>query len=392
MTEKDFRDQLQGLVDNTPAETHCAFLSAAAPRKEEKVMKRKMSVAIIFAVLVSAVALALAAAEIIQTLPGVREMIGVSGQDTDKMLQPISYTWETPYNTAEAREMLYDGQGAYIAVDVKQKERDDILLLPMGRKTSLKSIASELGIIDAEKGETVAEYAERKGKMVVFFAMMAQSMDQSFTAIVDDDDLVSMEPGSWTIIIRFPAVKQDEQINLRLYTTEYNNPLAQSKLSIYSSERPSPEPHSIAVRVPDFQDISMDRTEVKATMITEDDRLSKGLAVQEANLIKTPIATYLDLKIENLENAEYGLISAYVIPLGIPESDLYRLNRKHYVSPLSIEDGYRFGARVIELFPADHFACDEFKIDLSISPMTSTDESSNTVQMVNAGSVTVLFR
>ena len=57
-------------------------------------------------------------------LPGIREMLGLDVESgMEKKFEALDYNWETDFTTAHVREMLYDGQGAYIAIDVQKKDR-----------------------------------------------------------------------------------------------------------------------------------------------------------------------------------------------------------------------------------------------------------------------------
>ena len=66
MTEQELRTRLNDLTGEMPSETHRAFLSAASPGKEEVVMKKKISIGLIIAILVSLAAIAFAATELTQ--------------------------------------------------------------------------------------------------------------------------------------------------------------------------------------------------------------------------------------------------------------------------------------------------------------------------------------
>ena len=66
MTEQELRTRLNNLTGEIPAETHRAFLSAVSPGKEEVVMKKKISIGLIIAILVSLAAIAFAATELTQ--------------------------------------------------------------------------------------------------------------------------------------------------------------------------------------------------------------------------------------------------------------------------------------------------------------------------------------
>ena len=68
MTEQELRTRLNDLTDEIPAETHRAFLSAVSPGKEEIVMKKKISIGLIIAILVSLAAIAFAATEYVQKI------------------------------------------------------------------------------------------------------------------------------------------------------------------------------------------------------------------------------------------------------------------------------------------------------------------------------------
>ena len=66
MTEQELRTRLNKLAGEIPAETHRAFLSAVSPGKEVVVMKKKISISLIIAILVSLAAIAFAATELTQ--------------------------------------------------------------------------------------------------------------------------------------------------------------------------------------------------------------------------------------------------------------------------------------------------------------------------------------
>ena len=64
MTEQELRSRLENLAGEIPAETHRAFLSAASPGKEAKVMKKKISAGLVFALVLVLLAVAAIAAGI----------------------------------------------------------------------------------------------------------------------------------------------------------------------------------------------------------------------------------------------------------------------------------------------------------------------------------------
>ena len=64
MTEQELRSRLENLTGEIPAETHRAFLSAASPGKEAKVMKKKISAGLVFALVLVLLAVAAIAAGI----------------------------------------------------------------------------------------------------------------------------------------------------------------------------------------------------------------------------------------------------------------------------------------------------------------------------------------
>ena len=352
--------------------------------EEEKPVAKKISVSVVFACIIIAITIS-AAFAVGNLFPGIREMLGLDNKPgTEEMIESVDYRWEMEFNTATVREMLYDGQGAYIAVDVHKKDRDDILLIPAAdRKLTLRSSASELGKTDVMDGESIAEYAERKGLSVVYFSVMAQNLDKSFSAVTNQGDITSMGEDSWTMVIRFPAVDQDEQINVRLYTTVYDHPLAQLSLA----NRPLAEPHSITVNVPEFKNISQEKTVMNASSIVENVSLT-DLTIQSAKLIQTPIATYIDLQIGNEHQIEYASINANITPLDIEHRFI---DRWHFQCPQVFSEGYSSGARVIEIYSSEGFMCAEFQVDLTVSPLLSAEELTETVQYKNAGSVIITF-
>ena len=64
MKEQELRSRLENLTGEIPAETHRAFLSAASPGKEAKVMKKKISAGLVFALVLVLLAVAAIAAGI----------------------------------------------------------------------------------------------------------------------------------------------------------------------------------------------------------------------------------------------------------------------------------------------------------------------------------------
>ena len=67
MTEKELRDNLNNLTSQIPDETHRSFLMAVSSGKENVIMKKKLSVGLVFAILISLVTIAFAATELAQT-------------------------------------------------------------------------------------------------------------------------------------------------------------------------------------------------------------------------------------------------------------------------------------------------------------------------------------
>ena len=360
-----------------------------ASEKGDFKVKKISRATIVFAALILVVVTMSAALAVGNLLPGILEMLGLDAKNgIENRFEPLDYNWETDFTTAHVREMLYDGQGAYIAVDVQKKDREDILLIPSGdRKMTLSSSASALGRADAGKEESIAEYAERKGLSVVYFTVMAQNLDKSFTAVTNPEDRISVGQDAWTMVLRFPAVDQNEKINVRLYTTIYDSPLSQSSLP--AGERPIAEPHSITVNVPDFKNIGEQKTVMNVISFVENTPLA-GLTIQDAKLIRTPIATYLDLLIGNPDRTEYSRIAARIIPLGMPETEQHSIESRHFGSPVVFSEGYSSGAREIEVYPSEDFACTEFQAELIVSPMSEVDELRN-VQFTSAGSITLSF-
>lgn len=369
----DFRAALDRHLSHLKADPRLAQRIIANEEGEKTGMKKisvSLAAACIFIIIMMSAALAVG-----NLVPGIREMLGLDrSADTENMVQTVSYNWETDYNTATVREMLYDGQGVYIAVDVQKKPRDDILLIPSGnQKLSLRSSASNLGKQDVENGETIAEYADRKGMTAIYFTLKAENLDKSFSAFVNPGDIIATGEDQWTMILRFPAVDQDEQLKVWLYTNAHDK------------DRPIYENHSITVNVPDFQNISAEKIVMDAVSVIENSTL-KGLIIQEAKLIRTPIATYIDVWIGNTNQTEYSKILALITPLGISIPERY-----HFESPQLFYEGYSSGVRAIELFPNEGFMCSAFQVDLSVLPMQTAEEATGTYQLKNAGSVTITF-
>ncbi len=356
--------------------------------EEDKPVAKKVSVSIVFACILVATTVSFALA-VSQFLPGIREMLGLhSDSGIEKRFETMDYSWETDFTAAHVREMLYDGQGAYIAVDVQKKDREDILLIPGGdRKMTLSGPASALGREDAGQEESIAEYAQRKGLSVVYFTVMAQNPDKSFTAVANPGDRIPIGRDAWTMVLRFPAVDQNEKINVRLYTTVYDSPLSQASLP--AGERPIAEPHSITVHVPDFKNIAEQKTVMNAVSVVENAPLT-GLTIQDAKLVRTPVATYLDLLIGNKDRTEYASVAAVITPLGMPEGGQGSVESRHFGSPVVFSEGYSSGTREIEIYPSEDFTCTDFQVELKVSPVLGADELGD-VQFISAGSVTIAF-
>lgn len=386
ISASEFRESLDRHLSDLKADPWLAQRIMAD--EEEKPVKKRISVSIAFACALIVVTMS-AALAVGPLLPGIREMLGLDADSgMGKRFEALDYNWETEFTTAHVREMLYDGQGAYIAVDVQKKDREDMLLIPGGdRSMTLSSSASALGREDAAEEESIAAYAERKGLSVVYFTVMAQNLDKSFTAVANPGDRISVGQDAWTMVLRFPAVEQDEKLNIRLYTTVYDSPLSQASLP--AGERPIAEPHSITVQVPDFKNIAGQKTVMQAVSVVENTPLA-GLTLQDARLIRTPIATYLDLLIGNPDRTAYASIAAVITPLGLPEAEQHAIESRHFGSPAVFAEGYASGAREIEVYPSEAFTCTEFQAELIVSPMSAADELEE-VQYMSAGSVTMTF-
>ena len=65
MTEQELRERLNRMTGEIPAETHRAFLSAACPGKEARIVKRKISAGLVFALVLILVTVAAIAAGIV---------------------------------------------------------------------------------------------------------------------------------------------------------------------------------------------------------------------------------------------------------------------------------------------------------------------------------------
>ena len=68
MTEQELRERLNRMTGEIPAETHRAFLSAACPGKEARIVKRKISAGLVFALVLILVTVAAIAAGIVYDL------------------------------------------------------------------------------------------------------------------------------------------------------------------------------------------------------------------------------------------------------------------------------------------------------------------------------------
>lgn len=95
------------------------------------------------------------------------------------MIEAVSYSIDTEYATAKVREIMYDGHGIYVLMDVVPKNEFGVII-PSGKGIGLKDKAGSIGFIDCKPEETIAEYASRKNWPVVYFGCAVQNEECTF--------------------------------------------------------------------------------------------------------------------------------------------------------------------------------------------------------------------
>jgi len=147
MTEQELRDRLNSLVDVIPNETHRSFLMAVSPRKEEIVVKKKISVGLIFAILVSLVAIAFATTELTQKFISVNWQ----GETTTEPVDDIDTPDPLSDPMIKMRKILYTVPDDVAAV-VEWNGTPPRVSKGRSRKTaSLEEISYDTGIVLPDK-------------------------------------------------------------------------------------------------------------------------------------------------------------------------------------------------------------------------------------------------
>lgn len=131
MTEQELRGRLNRMTGEIPAETHRAFLSAACPGKETTIVKKKISVGLVFALVLILVTVAAIAAGIVYDL---KWWYGERTAETDpefmqKMLdnritEPEQQQTEDSLVDVKVREVSWMPNEGKLIVSIQAKAKD----------------------------------------------------------------------------------------------------------------------------------------------------------------------------------------------------------------------------------------------------------------------------
>lgn len=197
MTERDLtRVMTEHVADvHLPDEAVRRIRMAA---KEEKPVKKKMSLAVAMVMILVLLASAAVAAEI-----GIFDFLSRKMGQTvlpgaEDIVQSDVAVAETEYATFYVRQAAYDGQSALIMVDVKPK-RDNILLVDETCSPEEDRIALYLPEME-ESTQTILEYANEHEQVIVY-ATMRNSFNGE-CMVID-----SWDNGTLTLMMSFNATE-----------------------------------------------------------------------------------------------------------------------------------------------------------------------------------------
>lgn len=321
-------------------------------RKEEIVVKKKTSVSVVLVVIMVLLmtGTALAAA----FLPNLLQLLNLQDNPAAaNMIEAVSYSIDTEYATAKVREMMYDGHGVYVLMDVEPKSKSCVII-PPGKGISLKDKAGSIGLVDCKPEETIAEYASRKNWPVVYFSCAVQNEERSFQTNGIPNELVINEDGSWTQALRFPAGADNALIKVRLYTTVYDDPVVQAELKPGDPMRPLSEPKSITIPVS-----AMSRIEPKNSdeaVVTGENFLPDSISIRQVNVYHTDIAHYLDIVFDNPLGEEYNLLVASIQTQQLLSDNI------SFTWPNDSLAGYASGFRYVMMVTVDEDFPNEFDV------------------------------
>ena len=129
MTEKELRERLQHRFEEVPMPAHAAFIAAARYGKDGRPMKKKLRLTPVLVLLL--IALLAATAYAVVSRFSVTDY-AAQGKPTEAFLNRIvniDQTYENPYMTLTANDVIYDGTTLSMAFDLTAKEESTHLYL-----------------------------------------------------------------------------------------------------------------------------------------------------------------------------------------------------------------------------------------------------------------------
>lgn len=275
--------------------------------KGEMVMRRKTLAG--FAAAAAALVFAVTAMAAGGVLPGLLELLfgrEAPGMMGGMVVQLDDRTAETAYARVNVHELLYDGIGAYVAVDLAPIA-EDILLLPatLEEKIGPNSPAQCLGLADAGD-ETTAEYAARTGRTMVYTVVMLDDDTTLGLSLTRAKDLRANGDGTWTIAMRM-VTGGEESRKLKLQCSTFrltsveevpddlkNTNFAEPSMRCWAPMDENSGEASIDLAL----DAVTPPTEVRTMASCEEVVKLRGIEVTDVTLTRTPVAVYLDVVCE----------------------------------------------------------------------------------------------
>lgn len=304
--------------------------------KEEPRMKRKMSAALaLAAAIVLLTVTALAAGRM---LPGVLEMLFENEipEVPQGMVQEVNNLHgETPYAQFSVRELIWDGLGVYVAVDLTPKS-EEYLLLPstLDHDIAPNRPASVLGLADTGN-ETVAEYAARTGKTMIWTSLYLDSPTTLGITLLSKKDLHPNGDGSWTIVQRGILGRQEEpQMKVGCYTARLTSvdtlPEDMRNTSVdnrwFLGWSPVFEEGNEFRSIPLSLDEVASPLEVRTMAACEEVWKLRSVRLDNVTVTRTPVATYLDVACELMLEGE-DFMSSFIFT----DADLYRPHLRPFI-------------------------------------------------------------
>lgn len=167
-----------------------AAIQINSDRKEKKIVKRtsfRLAVVIaVICVLCAGTALALTNTwGILDFMSGRMNGVEVLPEAAGIVQTDVSQSGgQTDFATFTVREAVFDGQNAYIVVDIQPSGSDDLLL---GLDANPSDPVGNLGPLFTEKSGTIANYARENNKKLVYTSLSIEGVNQSIDFLLEDD-------------------------------------------------------------------------------------------------------------------------------------------------------------------------------------------------------------